>query len=562
MPRWKALPEELDPQIHEFASQLRGLVDRSGLSIATVADRTGYSKSSWERYLNGRLLPPRGEARALAEVTGTDVRHLATMWELAERAWSRSEMRHDVTMEAIQVAQARAALGEITDEPAKGRRRGRGKDRSATARPVAEGPVAPPAAQPPAAAGRPAASGSPAASASTGSPAAAPAESTVPAQRGPGARPEPATEAPTTAVPSVGAGTPGPSGRPSPTGGPARNTPAGDGWPEMDDRTTVLRRSAILGHGPGGAPTGTPPGGGATTQLHWGTGTTQEPGARSASASASASAPTASPAPATAPLPKVPGSGADGPQRDVASWGRERARREAAGTEARSAGGPSSGGSPSGRPPAGSEALTTAQPSVSGVRPASGGSGAGVPGPPAGAEPPGPPAPEIPGSASRGSGKRRVTMFLVGAVGALVLIAGAVFAFDRMGSEKEAAPAKPSPTAKDPDLPKGVKCQGADCSGKDPEDMGCGGQYAKTSTSGWVGQSYVEVRYSKVCRAAWARIQSAVKGDKLVITSGEQSETDTVGTTNDAYTAMVSVTRGKQARACATLAAGGKGCTK
>lgn len=113
MPRWKALPEELDPQIREFASQLRRLVDRSGLNINAVADRTGYSKTSWERYLNGRLLAPRGAVVALAEVTGTPQHHLTTMWELAERAWSRAEMRHDMTMEAIRITQARAALGEL-----------------------------------------------------------------------------------------------------------------------------------------------------------------------------------------------------------------------------------------------------------------------------------------------------------------------------------------------------------------------------------------------------------------------------------------------------------------
>jgi transcriptional regulator with XRE-family HTH domain len=113
MPRWKALPDELDPQIREFTSQLRRLVDRSGLSIASVADRTGYSKTSWERYLNGRLLAPKGAIVALAEVTGTNPVHLTTMWELAERAWSRSEMRHDMTMEAIRISQARAALGEF-----------------------------------------------------------------------------------------------------------------------------------------------------------------------------------------------------------------------------------------------------------------------------------------------------------------------------------------------------------------------------------------------------------------------------------------------------------------
>ncbi|MGX1118538.1 hypothetical protein RKD37_003901 [Streptomyces ambofaciens] len=105
MPRWKALPEELDPQIREFTSQLRRLVDRSDLSVASVADATGYSKTSWERYLNGRLLAPKGAIVALAEVTGTNPLHLTTMWELAERAWSRSEMRHDMTMEAIRISQ-------------------------------------------------------------------------------------------------------------------------------------------------------------------------------------------------------------------------------------------------------------------------------------------------------------------------------------------------------------------------------------------------------------------------------------------------------------------------
>lgn len=120
MPRWKALPEELDPQVREFATQLRGLVDKSGLSIAAVSDRTGYSKTSWERYLNGRLLPPRGAIMALAEVTGTNPLHLTTMWELSERAWSRSEMRHDMTMEAIRISQARDALGEFGGDPVGG----------------------------------------------------------------------------------------------------------------------------------------------------------------------------------------------------------------------------------------------------------------------------------------------------------------------------------------------------------------------------------------------------------------------------------------------------------
>lgn len=136
MPRWRALPDELDPQVREFASQLRRLVDRSGLSIAALADRTGYSKTSWERYLNGRLLAPKGAIVALAEVTGTNPVHVTTMWELAERAWSRSEMRHDMTMEAIRISQARAALSEFGAPPAsaKGARRQAGRHARAAAR--------------------------------------------------------------------------------------------------------------------------------------------------------------------------------------------------------------------------------------------------------------------------------------------------------------------------------------------------------------------------------------------------------------------------------------------
>ncbi|ELS55695.1 hypothetical protein STVIR_3332 [Streptomyces viridochromogenes Tue57] len=140
------MPDELDPQVREFASQLRRLVDRSGLSIAAVADRTGYSKTSWERYLNGRLLAPKGAIVALAEVTGTNPIHLTTMWELAERAWSRSEMRHDMTMEAIRISQARAALSEFGAPPANAKGGGKAgkavrKSGSATVTPGVAGPA-------------------------------------------------------------------------------------------------------------------------------------------------------------------------------------------------------------------------------------------------------------------------------------------------------------------------------------------------------------------------------------------------------------------------------------
>ncbi|MEN8653789.1 DUF2690 domain-containing protein [Streptomyces sp. 21So2-11] len=392
MPRWKALPEELDPQVTEFTNQLRRLVDRSGLSIAAVADRTGYSKTSWERYLNGRLLAPKGAVLVLAEVTGANAGHLTTMWELAERAWSRSEMRHDMTMEAIRISQARAALGEFGQAPL----------------PVKNGKS-----------GKKAGSG--------------------PAQ---GARP----------------------GHPSgPASGPGRS-PAP--WPAV---------------------------------------------------SASGAGPAASTGPAA-------GAGS------VGGTGRSTGMGAA----------PASTGPPPAAPP----------------------QGFGAP-------------PQLPhdgsGSPDQQRRRRKATMFLAGVVGMLLLIAAVVLLTGLGGKDKQsAADDKPSatPTSSAPKLPAGVECAGDDCTGKDPENMGCGGDFARTTATATIGTAVVEVRYSKTCGAAWARITQATDGDTIEITSGAKAETSpgagqdsTVNADRDAYTPMLAVAKATDAKACATLTTGVKGCT-
>ncbi|MFI9047806.1 helix-turn-helix domain-containing protein [Streptomyces sp. NPDC053427] len=301
MPRWRALPEELDPQVGEFTGRLRRLVERSGLSVAAVADRTGYSRTSWERFLNGRLLPPLRAVVKLAEVTGTDAAHLTTLWELAERAWSRSEMRHDVTMEAIRVAQARAAL-----EGAEGAASGAGRGvRTAVAAPV----------------------------------------------------------------------------------------PPGDGG---------------------------------------------------------------------------------------------------------------------------------------------------------------------------GARRRRVPMILTGVLGALLVAVAAVLLVHPAGGEpRKAAPRPPATPVPKPVLPEGVKCSGAGCAGRDPEAMGCGGQHAVSPSRGMAGGALIEVRYSKVCRAAWARISGAAQGDRATVSAGDRSATARAERNGAGYTAMVEVT-GDPARvaACGTTAGGVKGCAR
>ncbi|MEV0525282.1 XRE family transcriptional regulator [Streptomyces sp. NPDC050439] len=389
MPRWKALPDELDPQVREFASQLRRLVDRSGLSIAAVSDRTGYSKTSWERYLNGRLLAPKGAIVALAEVTGTNPVHLITMWELAERAWSRSEMRHDMTMQAIRISQARAALGELGQNPPNSGGSSKGKGNGGAVRGGASG---------------------------------------------------------------AGAGA-----------GVGTGVDSAD-RPDRSDRSHRSHRSDRSSR-PGGSVTGV-----------------------------------AGPAGVS---PVVP------PQ----------------------------------------------APSYVGV----GGGGGGV------TAPPGPAQPARGGdSPDRQRRRRKLTMFLAGVVGALVVIAAAVFLTDFGKDDKGNEGAKPpaSPSTSDKDLPAGVECSGKSCTGKDPETMGCGGELAATTTRATVGKALIEVRYSKTCGAAWARITQAAPGDKVTITGDGAKQNGTVNADFDAYTPMVAVKEGASAEACATLKAGQTGCTK
>ncbi|WUP33768.1 XRE family transcriptional regulator [Streptomyces europaeiscabiei] len=456
MPRWRALPDELDPQVREFAGQLRRLVDRSGLSIAAVADRTGYSKTSWERYLNGRLLAPKGAIVALAEVTGTDPVHLTTMWELAERAWSRSEMRHDMTMEAIRISQARAALGETGGQSTvKGGRNGRGS-RSATATPGVAGPAG--------------------------------VSPTVPAQPR-------SSEGDRIFRP--------------PYGGSAK--------PSTSSPSSSSSSSSVPPYGGGG---GAGPIAGGASRVSWGATPSSAP---------STPSPSPSPSPSTSSRSSSPSGLAGGP--------------------------PSSGSSASSsssRVPAGASAPGGAQVLGGASMPS------GVFGPPPG------------GDGRSGDGdsqpKRRVTMFLAGAVGALVVIAAAFFLTNGDGKDQaeDRPPTSPSTSiGANPDLPAGVKCSGKDCDGKDPETMGCIGNLVRTADEATVGTTRVEVRYSKTCQAAWARITGAAQGDEVQVAVGMTKRTAAIEAAGDniAYTQMIAVKDAGEATACATLASGQKGCT-
>ncbi|MFE7786725.1 helix-turn-helix domain-containing protein [Streptomyces nigrescens] len=71
-----------------LAARLRELRARTGLSLAALAARTSYSKSSWERYLNGKKLPPRDAVESLCRLAEEPAGRLVALWELADAAWS------------------------------------------------------------------------------------------------------------------------------------------------------------------------------------------------------------------------------------------------------------------------------------------------------------------------------------------------------------------------------------------------------------------------------------------------------------------------------------------
>ncbi|OYP10464.1 hypothetical protein CFC35_40380 [Streptomyces sp. FBKL.4005] len=85
---WKPLPAALSPESVRFVTRLRELKDQAGVSLAVLARQTAYSKSSWERCLNGSALPPRQAVEALCRFLGQPAGPVLALWELADLTWT------------------------------------------------------------------------------------------------------------------------------------------------------------------------------------------------------------------------------------------------------------------------------------------------------------------------------------------------------------------------------------------------------------------------------------------------------------------------------------------
>ncbi|MET8586434.1 DUF2690 domain-containing protein [Streptomyces collinus] len=73
---------------------LRELKDGTGLSLAQLADATTFSKSSWQRYLNGGSLPPRSAVVELCRLAGEPADHPLALLDIA-RTDRTSRAPHD-----------------------------------------------------------------------------------------------------------------------------------------------------------------------------------------------------------------------------------------------------------------------------------------------------------------------------------------------------------------------------------------------------------------------------------------------------------------------------------
>lgn len=111
MTRWQPLPATLPREARHLVEQLRVLKGRTGLSLAGLARRTAYSKSSWQRYLSGDRMPPRAAAQVLCRLAGGDQARLLALWELAEQAWPQGASPEPAAEAAPETAGAGGAGG-------------------------------------------------------------------------------------------------------------------------------------------------------------------------------------------------------------------------------------------------------------------------------------------------------------------------------------------------------------------------------------------------------------------------------------------------------------------
>ncbi len=96
----------------------------------------------------------------------------------------------------------------------------------------------------------------------------------------------------------------------------------------------------------------------------------------------------------------------------------------------------------------------------------------------------------------------------------LTLVGLAVFLVGCDGTDKAPSPSSKSSTQA---TASPLSCRGTSCNGHDPKDYGCDGD-AETIGMEGTGVLQLELRYSRICRAVWAKLTEGEVGYKVYIT--------------------------------------------
>ncbi|QCW77758.1 helix-turn-helix transcriptional regulator [Streptomyces sp. S6] len=105
----------LEAAAPELSAELRRLRELNRLTLAALAKRTNYSKSSWERYLNGKVIPPESAVVAFAQTVGVRPDELLMLRNRAERA-ERAE-REQTGDAPVRGPAAAGSGGRVTTGP-------------------------------------------------------------------------------------------------------------------------------------------------------------------------------------------------------------------------------------------------------------------------------------------------------------------------------------------------------------------------------------------------------------------------------------------------------------
>ena len=110
------------------------------------------------------------------------------------------------------------------------------------------------------------------------------------------------------------------------------------------------------------------------------------------------------------------------------------------------------------------------------------------------------------------------------------------------------------------------RCRGEDCKGKNPKDFKCDvgaeASFADTFDAEPYQGIVVQIKYSKTCRAIWAKMAGGKVGDTIEIYNDNGDVmSDKVLENDNKYTPMLPASTGTQVRACVTRGKSAPECT-